>query len=309
MFQALQGIDTIQLTGHYHTVIKMVKKMGLSLSSDFNNTPVGEVVKRITKESQQDQTIRYKRDQFPPTMEVVKLSSEKLLSNYMIIIRNTPLLFDLAKYHKTPKDKYCLIVFAGLHQPHKRLSSEAFKRMSQILKRKTLKLYTLDIAYDIQDPTPITNEGLEPFRECFNTLGNPRAEHYLNSYYLHFEGRRILYYDKYLKAMENKEKIPNQWQGWKRLEIRLTFDVFQFNRFNFIDYIKSYDFIEALEGVDEVARLANVGGFDRDYLLYQLNSLIDNRFFNNRESQKQFNSVEALERFKSLDFRRYMVPF
>ena len=73
-------------------------------------------------------------------------------------------------------------------------------------------------------------------------------------------------------------------------------------------YIESINFIDDLYEVDAVARKAKVKNYDEDYLIYQLNSFIDNRFMNNHESKEQFNSVQSLERFKSSDFRRYLLP-
>ena len=67
------------------------------------------------------------------------------------------------------------------------------------------------------------------------------------------------------------------------------------------------DFIDDVCEVHKVAALVGIKSYEEDYLTYQLNSLLDNRFMNNKESKKQFNSVESLERFKQSDFRRYLL--
>ncbi len=310
-----QGIDTLRFTTTYHIASKFLANEGLTPFTPQKNSPVSQTIQSILTAFNKDSSTRYKRDQFPPIVEVVKLSTDKGLSNYMIIIRNIPLLFDLAKHHKTPKDKYCLIVFAGLHQPTKSINSEAIKIISKIRKRRSFKLQSFDLAIDTTDPQAINEVNQATFRDNLMPLSEhgvirEGSTYYLNDIKDHGAMSRIAYYDKYQKQTQYHKQggISNDLRAWKRLEVTLTFDVTQPKPKSFAQYIESYDFIEELERVDEVARLANIEGFDRDYLLYQLNSLIDNRFLNNRESQKQFNSVEALERFKSSDFRRYILP-
>ena len=123
----------------------------------------------------------------------------------------------------------------------------------------------------------------------------------------HIEGiNRILYYDKYLKEKNYlKREISDNHNNWKRLEITLTFDVTTKKNKGFTQYIKSLKFVNDLCNIEEVIKKANIKQYENDYLLYQLNTIIDKRFLNNRESVKQFNSVQSLERFKSSDFRRY----
>jgi hypothetical protein len=67
------------------------------------------------------------------------------------------------------------------------------------------------------------------------------------------------------------------------------------------------EFIDDVYEVHAVAQKAKIESYEDDYLIYQLNSLLDNRFMNNKESKTQFNSVESLERFKHSDFRRYVL--
>ena len=308
------GIDTIRLTPIYSTLIKVIERMGLEAVKASTNSPVSRTITKLLKEAKQDSTKRYKVEKFSPIVEVVKLTKGKSVSNYMIIIRNTPLLFDLATHHKKAKDTFCMVVFTGLHQPTKRIESEAISLMSKFLKRKTFKLHSVDIAIDTTDHKHIKHSRKGAFKDDLYPYSSKGVISKGSSLYInkidHNTISRILYYDKYLKQTQHhkQERISNDLRAWKRLEVTLTFDVTQPKPKNFTDYIESYDFIEDLERVDKVARLANIEGFDRDYLLYQLNSLIDNRFLNNRESQQQFNSVEALERFKSSDFRRYILP-
>ncbi len=126
---------------------------------------------------------------------------------------------------------------------------------------------------------------------------------------------RVLYYDKYLKQLnqQKKEIIGNDLRAWKRLEVTLTFDVTKKHNKGVIYYMESLNFVDDLYEVAEVAGLAGIKSYSNDYLIYQLNSLLvpftlSNRVINNHESMKQFNSVESLERFKQSDFRRYTIP-
>ena len=312
MMYQQKGIDTIQLIAKYETVVKMVERMGLSVTTPSKNTPLSQTITKIEK--QKESKKRLKKSAFKPSSEMVKLSKGKSLSNYMIISRNTPLLFDYATHHKKAKDTYCLITFAGLHQPTKKIESEAMKHISKILKRKAFKLYSLDVAIDTKDYRSITHNRKGAFKDNLKPYSNKGVISKGSSLYIneidHESINRILYYDKYLKQTKHHKQggINRSLRNWKRLEVTLTFDVTKSNNKGFINYIESMNFIDDLYEVDAVARKAKVKNYDEDYLLYQLNSLIDNRFMNNHESKEQFNSVDALERFKVSDFRRYILP-
>ena len=311
------GIDTIRLTANYKTAIKMLSKRGLKAIQAPKNSPVSEAIKKLKKEAKRDFKKRYKVEKFSPVIEVVKLTKGKSVSNYMIIIRNTPLLFDLATHHKKAKDNFCLIVFTGLHQPTSKVQSEAVKTISQFTKRKTFKLYSLDVAIDTEDKRSISHkrkeafkDGLMPFSKCGVIIPpNGATSLYINE----VEGleriSRILYYDKYLKQTQHHKQrgINADLRNWKRLEVTLTFDVTKRENKGFTQYIESLNFIDDLYEVQAVATKAKIKSYDSDYLTYQLNSFIDNRVLNNRESREQFNSVESLKRFKQSDFRRYVL--
>jgi len=135
-----------------------------------------------------------------------------------------------------------------------------------------------------------------------------------NTYYINFVDHtsisKIIFYDKYKKQIyqQGKEIITNDLNQWKRLEITLTFDVTKRENKGFTHYIESLNFIDDLYEVRAVAKLAGIKNYSDDYLIYQLNSFVDNRVMNNQESKEQFNSVEALERFKESEFRRYLLP-
>ena len=309
------GIDTIQLIANYKTVVKLVERMGLSVTTPSKNSSVSRTITDI--ENIKDPNHRYKAESFKPFTQIVKLSKGQSVSNYMIITKNIPLLFDHATHHKKAKDTFCLITFTGLHQPNSKVNSEAMKIISTFTKRKTCKRVNIDIAIDTQeDKQPIKYSRKEPFKADlmpYSTHGviippNGATSLYINNV-PHASIGRILYYDKYLKEKNYlKREVHNDLKNWKRLEITLTFDVTDQRNKGFSQYMESMDFLNVLYDIDEVTKKAKVKSYDMDYLIMQINSLLDKRFMNNHESKKQFNSVESLERFKQSDFRRYILP-
>ena len=307
------GIDTIRLTPVYKTFVKTIKNMGLKVVAPSRNSPVSGAIKKIKKDAEKDVKRRYKSEKFNPVIEVVKLTKGKSVSNYMIIVRNTPLLFDMATHHKKAKDTFCMVVLTGLHQPSKKIKSEAMKHISKVVKRKSFKLHSLDVAIDTTDHRSITHNRKGAFKDNLMPYSKQGVISKGSSLYInnleHPSISRVLYYDKYLKQTKHhKQKgVSNDLRAWKRLEITLTFDVTKRENKGFNAYIESMEFIDDLYEVHAVTQKAKIKSYADDYLIYQLNSFLDNRFMNNHESKRQFNSVDALERFKSSDFRRYIL--
>ncbi len=306
------GIDTIRLTPIYKTLIKVLDRMDLKAIKPIKGSPASEVVEKLKEDAKKDFKKRYKSDKFSPVVEVVKLTKGKSVSNYMIIIRNTPLLFDLATHHKKAKDTFCMVVFTGLHQPTKKVESEAMKIVSKFTKRKSFKLHSVDIAIDTTDFRSITYKRKESFKADLMPYSKHGVISKGTSLYINdTEGleriSRVLYYDKYLKQTQHhKQKgVSKDLQNWKRLEVTLTFDVTKQENKGFTQYIEGLNFIDDLYDIDEVGKKVGIDNYGSDYLIYQVNSLLDNRFMNNHESKEQFNSVESLERFKHSDFRRF----
>ena len=275
-----------------------------------------KIFKSIEYELKSDNHKRLNQEAFKPLVKCVKLPkvNPKDKSFYIGIVRNTPSLFKVADYHKKAKDTYCKLVFAGLHQPTKKISSEAVKIISRLLKRKAFKLHRVDIAIDFKSYESINHSNKNTFRDNLMPLSKHGVICKGSSYYInklnHPSISRINLYDKYKKQLnqQGEEKISNELKAWKRLEATLTFNVTQQSNRGFMYYIESLNFVDDLYEVQAVANKAKIKSYDSDYLIYQLNSFIDNRFLNNRESKEQFNSVEALERFKESEFRRYVLP-
>lgn len=312
------GIDTVYLTGHYNSTVKLLNNEGLRLTNAKRNTPINRTIKTMLEIFEKDNKRRYEKEKFNPVVEVAKTSTGNAIGNYVIIIRFIPLLFDIARHHKKSKGEFCLIVFTGLHQPTSKIQSESIKLFSKFSKRKTFKVYDYDIAIDHQtDAQPINYKRKESFKADlmpYSKHGVYKPPHGATTLYInkpqHPTMGKIIYYDKYLKQTKHHRQkgIDADLKNWKRLEITISFDVTKRENKGFSHYLESLNFINDLYDIDEVARLAKIKNYDTDYLIYQINSLLDNRFMNNHESKKQFNSVESLERFKQSDFRRYTLP-
>lgn len=301
-----EGIDTIKLTANYKTLVNIIHRGALSIQSDISNLPITPYLKTIEKQLSRDDKKRYKTEQYQPIIEYVKISKGTGLSTYMIIVRNIPELFDYATDNKKSKSHYCQVIFTGLHQPTKQISSESMKFISKIVRRKMFKLHSVDIAIDYLKEEDINYKKKEQFKKQLHTHYHDSHIIKGSSFYLNNINDklldRILIYDKY-KKMKNYHGSPLDisLEHWKRLEVTVK----PSRKTNFSDFINSGDFIECMDTIDEVAKSLKVSGFKSEYLSYQLNSLIDNRIMNNTPSKKRFNSLESLTRFNQSDFRRF----
>jgi len=305
------GIDNIELIAKYDVFKKMADTLGLTIKP---MPTTHKIYERIDYEMKADKTKRLKSKDFTPIVEVIQLPKVgKAKALYITVIRKIPTLFDVATHHKKAKDTFCLVLFAGLHQPTKKIDSEAMKIVSKFTKRKAFTLHSLDLAIDTTDHRSISSKRKGTFKDDLMPYSKHGVISKGSSLYInnldHPSISRILYYDKYLKQLnqQKKEIIGNDLRAWKRLEVTLTFDVTQKHNKGFTHYIESLNFVDDLYEVQAIATKAGIKSYESDYLTYQLNSLIDNRFMNNHESKKQFNSVESLERFKVSDFRRYLL--
>ena len=126
-------VKTIQLIANYKTVVKLVERMGLSVTTASKNSPLNATTK--------DKAIRYKVDEFKTVIETVELTKGKSLSSNIMITRNIPLLFDYATEHKKAKGSYCLITITGLDEPKEK---EAFNTILEFISRKPFKLYKIE---------------------------------------------------------------------------------------------------------------------------------------------------------------------
>lgn len=304
-----QGIDTISKIANYKTLCNIINKEGLAIDDNIKHLPISPHLKSIENQFNHDTKKRYKKEDFKPIIEYTKISKGKGLSNYMIIVRNIPILFDYATEQKKAKNTFCMVVFSGLHQPTKTISNQAIKFISKILKRKAFKLFSIDIATDFKSNQEVNYKTKEQFKKKIKKYNNNSYIIKGNSLYCndikHKNINKILLYDKYKKqTIHQKQLINKNLSKWKRLEIKIQ----PTKKTNFTDFINSDTFKkDSLGAYNDIATALKVSGTQKDYLLYQINSILDNRTINNAKSKKCYNSKESLERFKQTAFKPYII--
>ena len=174
-------------------------------------------------------------------------------------------------------------------------------------------MYSIDIATDTKDPTPINYKSKTPHGATAKQLQSLGVISHATSLYVNKPKNenigRVLYYDKYLKQTKHhKQRLAPSLKEWKRLEVTLRVDIFKTpHRKNFIGYINSPEFMESMEAVYKTITTYKIKSYDDTYLLYQLNGFINNRMLNNQVTKRQYNSKESIERFRGSDFRRYIL--
>jgi hypothetical protein len=309
-----QGIDTIELMAKYKSFnnpnpvkkerIGMVQTLGLEAVKKLSGTPVYEEVKRIKK--------RAKKDGLNAIVEVFKLSKGRSLSAYVLSVKNVGVSLEYDRVHKKSKNTHCVLVFAGLHQPTKRLHVETMRSIKKFTDRKTFYVSSLEIASDVTDKKSINSRRKESFKKLLKPHAKRGVISKGSSLYLnHPQGlgrvAKVLLYDKYLKQSKTqKQELALSLKHWKRVEDTIIFDLSKKeNRMSFNTYVKSQKFLEDLDQTNQIVKKLKYKEVKYDYLNYQLNSLLDARIMNNKESNKQFNSLEALKRFENSDFRVY----
>lgn len=300
-----QGIDTVSQIVSYKTLSNIIDKEGFEFKSGAKNLPINPYLKSIENQLKRDPKNRYKKDDHKPIIEYVKLARGKDLSNYMLVVRNIPLLFDHAIENKKAKGHYSLVIFSGLHQPTKHVTTGALKFISRILKRKTFKIHDIAFSKDYRDKLEVNHGRKNTFKEQLKEHGkdciSTGSSLYCNNIY-DKSINKILMYDKYKKqTVYHKQEIGTMPKDWKRLEMTVK----PSKKMSFLEFINSEEFAGALETFDQMAEDLGVPKTDKSYLEYQINSILDNRVMNNNESKKQFNSVDSIKRFKTSDFRRF----
>jgi hypothetical protein len=315
-----QGIDTIELMAKYQTInnpkpikkqrLGMVQTLGLEKLTEIKGTPANDEVKRIKRDA--------KKEGLKAIVEVFKHSKGRSLSSYLIVSRMTPKTTEYDRTHKKGLGTHCLLTFAGLHQPTKKLHSESMSMIKKFLERKTFYVSKLDIATDITDPKPINHKRKESFKKLLKPYSkhgviappNGATSLYINKVNGLESISRILYYDKYHKQTSHHDQtLLASLENWKRVEVTLTFDLNKTeNRKSFREHVSSMQFYDYLIEIDHITQRINHKGYSHDYLNYQINSFLDGRTMNNKESVIQFNSLKSLKRFKKSEYRRYMLP-
>lgn len=311
-----KGIDTISQIANYKTVLNILARNDMSLHDDLKHTPISPYITKILDQVNYDTKKRYKTKEFQPTIKYTKISKGIGLSNYIVIIQNIPTLFDYATEQKKAKNTFCMIIYTGLHQPTKKISNYSIKFISKMLKRKTFKLHSIEIASDFIDKRPINYKRKAEVKSKLKKHTDQKS--YIitgTSLYCndtkHKTINKILLYDKYLKQKTyHKQLVHSNLNGWKRLEIEIKPSKKQ----DFNTYINSDEFKKgSLRLYDSISQLVR-GQNDtkplranNGYLSYQISTILDNRVMNNKKSANQYNSLESLSRFKMSDFKPFKI--
>lgn len=305
-----KGIDTISQIANYQTVLSILHKNNMTIENNLKHTPISPYIATIQEKINHDTKIRYKTNDFKPIIKYCKISKGVGLSKYLIIIQNTPTLFDYATSQKKAKDFYCMVIHTGLHQPSKNISNESIKFISKMLKRKSFKVHSMEVSSDFIDNQPVNYKRKDEVKKALKNETDSQS--YIitgNSLYCnstkHQTIKKILIYDKYIKQkIYHKQLIKTNLNGWKRLEIEIK----PTKEMCFSDFIKSEEFKkESLGLYDLISNKLNISNIENSYLNYQINTILDNRIMNNKNSVKQYNSKESLKRFKMSEFKPYIV--
>lgn len=177
----------------------------------------------------------------------------KSLTNTMLVVENSTELNDLCKKRKKQFGYYVCVVFAGLFQPSRDIYKKTYQILGKFLRR--FKPYSWDIAVDFKDQESISYKSKARFKEAVEDYGEDVIS-YKTSLYANrgikggkfYAIDKILLYDKYNKQVNyHKQKINEQFKGWKRLEI--TFKL----KGKFIDFIENESFKECIEVMDDIA--------------------------------------------------------
>lgn len=305
-----KGIDTISQIASYKTVTGILQRDNITIEDNIKHTPISPYINKISDQINHDNKTRYKAELYKPIIKYCKISKGIGLSNYLIIIQNIPTLFDYAIEKKKAKDFYCMLIYTGLHQPTKTISSESIKFISKMLKRKSFKIHSMDISSDYIDNKPVNYKRKDEVKRSLKS--DTEQNSYIivgNSLYCNSTKyqtiKKILIYDKYIKQkIHHKQLINSNLNGWKRLEVEIR----PTKKQDFKTYIKSDEFKkESLSIYNLISDKLNIENIDNSYIAYQISSILDNRILNNQKSKNQYNSKESLARFKMSGFKPYLV--
>lgn len=272
------GIDSYRFVIPKHIALGFLKK--LELYTKLRATTRNKQVQIYCKDK--FKSLKSENPKYPFKVRYINLKrGVKCLSNTILFLENNKELHDIARKNKKKLDYYVMIIFAGLHQPSKDIESSVFKALAQFVRR--FKTYSFDLAYDFDSERNIdyklkewlgSNTKQWSGGKVISVGKSLYANHILESSRYYNLGR-ILLYDKYYKQKHyHKEKIPDEFQKWKRLE--LTFNL----RAKFLEQIENESINEAIAVLNDMARsIGAIGliGVDIDMLCKQCRLLKDLR--------------------------------
>lgn len=272
------GIDSYRFVIPKAMALKFLKK--LELYSKLRATTRNKQVLHFCKDK--FKSLKSENEKYPFKVRYINLKrGVKSLSNTILFLENTKELHSIARKNKKKLDFYVMIVFAGLHQPSKDIQSEVFKVLKAFVRR--FKTYSFDLAYDFDSQKDIDYKlkdwfGTQSYKWSGGKIISIGKSLYGNTIIdksKYFNLSRILLYDKYHKQKHyHKERIPDRFSQWKRLE--LTFEL----RGKFLNCIENESINEAIDVLSDMARsIGAIGlmGIDIDILSKQIQMLNDLR--------------------------------
>lgn len=272
------GIDSYRFVIPKSVALGFLKK--LELYTKLRATTRNKQVQSYCKDK--FKSLKSEHAKYPFKVRYINLKrGVKSLSNTILFLENSKELHDIARKNKKKLDYYVMIVFAGLHQPSKDIESSVFKILAQFVRR--FKTYSFDLAYDFDSEKNIDyslKEWLGDNTKQWSggqiiSIGKSLYANCILDSTRYYNLSRILLYDKFYKQKHyHKEKIPQKYEHWKRLE--LTFNL----KAKFLEQVENESINEALDVLNDMARsIGAVGlmGADIEILSSQLQLLKDLR--------------------------------
>jgi len=291
-----KGIDSMSYRMKTRSGLEWIQSLGYEEVQNYEHTPIYQSVKsRLEREKEIQKG--YKKGDFEPLARVFKYGNDKGLLSYLIIYTNIEETFEEAKKQKKAKDTFCVVELHGLHQPTKNITIDNMRMLSRLLKRKAMKIQSVDIAEDFSKHHKVNHTMKKHINDKLHVLSTSKGSTvYINDTKME-DIAKIKYYDKYMKQTEHQEQeLDPSLKDWKRLEVRIEIPR-EFQK-SASEYFNSTHFQEKLKQFDEISSSFGAES-QNDYLNYQLNTLCDSRGLNNKDPNAQFNSVEELEKFKN----------
>lgn len=272
------GIDSYRFVIPKSVALGFLKK--LELYTKLRATTRNKQVQQFCKDK--FKSLKSEHAKYPFKVRYINLKrGVKSLSNTILFLENSKELHDIARKNKKKLDYYVMIIFAGLHQPSKDIESNVFKTLAQFVRR--FKTYSFDLAYDFDSERNIDytlKEWLGSNTKQWSggqiiSVGKSLYANRIVDSKRYYNLSRILFYDKFYKQKHyHKEKIPQKYEHWKRLE--LTFNL----KAKFLEQVENESINEALDVLNDMARsIGAVGlmGADMEILSLQLQLLKDLR--------------------------------
>ena len=272
------GIDSYRFVIPKSVALGFLKK--LELYTKLRATTRNKQVQSYCKDK--FKSLKSESAKYPFKVRYINLKrGVKSLSNTILFLENSLDLHEIARKNKKKLDYYVMIIFAGLHQPSKDIQSCVFKTLAQFVRR--FKTYSFDLAYDFDSERNIDYTLKEWLGDNTKQWSGGKIISVGKSLYAnnildstrYYNLSRILLYDKYYKQKHyHKEKIPQKYEHWKRLE--LTFNL----KAKFLEQVENESINEALDVLNDIARsIGAIGliGVDIDILSLQLRLLKDLR--------------------------------